>query len=222
MIKANTTIISFKDIPALSAAAVRSVLLVRHSMRESLQNGNYDPGLTPEGHSYAVECGKFLAGWKDVCCGASARKRTFETIQDLLKGANIDGGEIAVVPEIFDTALFRSEAEFNRAIDEGNIQALLRRYYETGEAPGMVDMKLFTDRLISRLTVSAHKKNQLLASHDIIIVTLLHALNVHTFVPEDWFGYVHGAFLAQESDGSWQIYYAVPDKDNRKKYTLFI
>ena len=222
MVKANTNIISFKDVPQLSEAAEQSVLLVRHSMRESLQNGNYNPGLTPEGHSYAVECGKFLSGWKNVCCGASARKRTFDTVKDLLKGANIDGGKIIEVPEIYDAALFVSEEEFNRSIDEGDIHGLLRTYFTTGDAPGMVNIKTFTDKLIARLTMKAEKKNLLLASHDIVIVALLHTLGVHHFVQDDWCGYIQGAFLTRDSSGNWQIYYVVPDKENRKKYTLFI
>ena len=61
IVKANTNIISFNEIPKLANESQRSVLLVRHSMRESLQNGNYDPGLTTEGHNYAIECGKLLA-----------------------------------------------------------------------------------------------------------------------------------------------------------------
>ena len=222
MIKANTNIISFNEIPALSEKSVRSVLLVRHSMRESLQNGNYDPALTPEGHSYAVECGKFLAGWRDVCCGASARRRTFDTVSDLLKGANISCEKITEVPEIYDAALFESVEEFNRSIDDGDIHELLRIYFETGDAPGMVNIKIFTEKLLDRLTSGAEKKNQLLASHDIVIVALLHTLGVHRFVQDDWCGYIHGAFLAQDTDGTWQVYYTVPDKENRKKYTLFI
>ena len=66
------------------------------------------------------------------------------------------------------------------------------------------------------------KKNQLLATHDIVIVALLHTLGVHKFVQDDWCGYVQGAFLAQDNQGNWQVYYAVPDKENRQKYTLFI
>ena len=222
MIKANTNIISFRDIPQLSEKSVRSVLLVRHSMRETLQNGNHDPALTPEGHSYAVECGKLLSGWSDVCCGASARRRTFDTVKDLLKGANISCGEIAVVPEIYDAALFVSEEEFNRSIDDGDIHEMLRVYFETGDVSGMVNIKLFTEKLIARLTGSAEKKNLLLGSHDIVIVALLHTLGVHHFVPDDWCGYIHGAFLTLDADGNWQAYYAVPDKENRKKYALFI
>ena len=222
IVKANTNIISFNEIPKLANESQRSVLLVRHSMRESLQNGNYDPGLTTEGHNYAIECGKLLAQWSDVSCGASARKRTIDTIKDLLEGANIDGGNIELVPEIYDAAMFESEEIFNLSIDNGEIPKLLQIYFATGNAPGMVNMKLFTNRLLKRLTSNQGKKNQLLATHDIVIVALLHTLGVHKFVQDDWCGYVQGAFLAQDNQGNWQVYYAVPDKENHQKYTLFI
>ena len=48
-------LLSFRDIPALADRAERSVLLLRHSMRESLNHGT-DPVLTPEGTAFARQC----------------------------------------------------------------------------------------------------------------------------------------------------------------------
>ena len=223
MIKANTDIISFNEIPALSEAAERSVFLVRHSMRESLKNGNLEPGLTPEGHSYAIECGRKLAGWQNVSYGASPRRRTMETMRDLIKGAGLPEAEITPCPAIYDAAMYNSEEDFSSFLEHHDVSAILKLYYSTGNAPGMVDLNEFSAKLITFLTQPRPGvKNLLLTSHDIVIVALLQTLGVRQFVLDDWCGYVHGAFLTQHSDGKWQAYYAVPDKENRKKYSLFI
>ena len=78
----HTQILSFKDMPILAKQYDRTVLLLRHSMRESLNNG-MDPGLTPEGRNYALQCGSFLTGLEEVSFGSSPRKRTIETAQAL-------------------------------------------------------------------------------------------------------------------------------------------
>ena len=67
MINIHKEMISFEDAAKLSAVSEQSVLLVRHSYRESLVNGNHDPGLTAAGYEYAVECGKFLKDMKNHC-----------------------------------------------------------------------------------------------------------------------------------------------------------
>ena len=41
-------------IPAIADKAARTVLLVRHSIRESLRAGSVDPDLTPEGAELAM------------------------------------------------------------------------------------------------------------------------------------------------------------------------
>ena len=48
-------ILSFGEISSLAAGSERSVLLLRHSMRESLNHGT-DPVLTPEGTAFAHQC----------------------------------------------------------------------------------------------------------------------------------------------------------------------
>ena len=222
MIQPNSEIVSFSEIPALSEKAVRSVLLVRHSMRESLQNGNLDPGLTPDGHKYALECGKLLSGWQDVCCGASMRRRTIETVRDLVRGANLPEQEIAPCPAIYDASMFTSEEDFAACLAQDNIHELLGHYFATGNAPKMIDIEQYTAQVTSFLTSEAPAKNLLLSSHDIVIVALLQTLKVRQFQQDDWCGYIQGAFLSLNHDNNWQIHYAVPDKEKRQKYALFI
>lgn len=55
-----------------------------------------------------------------------------------------------------------------------------------------------------------------------ITATLLLPLKVYPFSMDDWCGYVQGAVLTLSADGRWTVAYVVPDKNNRKKYSLFI
>ena len=225
MINVNKEIISFKEIPLLSENAGKSVLLLRHSYRESLQHGNLDPGLTAEGWEYAVECGTFLKGMKDVCFGASPRKRTIQTVQALIKGGELCEGEplIATFPQLHDTAMFSPPEMLGVSIAENTLSQLLRTYYATGNAPSMIGLEEFAGGLADFLTGTEFgKKNVILATHDIVLIALLSFFRVYPFREEDWCGYVQGAFLYSDKNGQWTICYAVPDKATRKECKLFV
>ena len=217
-------IISFAEIPALAEKSRRSVLLLRHSIRESLVNGNYDPGLTAEGRKYAVDCGKLLTGLKDAGFGASPRRRTMETAQALIEGGNFQiPQEIRSCPEIYDHSMFESPQALEQAIDNGTIPMLFHQYFATGKAEGMIDAELFVAGLLDFLTKSEFKtKNTILCTHDIVIVTLLYFSKVRLFTPDDWCGYVQGAALFQGNDDSWRLAYTVPDAASRQPYSLFV
>ena len=218
MFNVNKKIISFNEIPALAEKASKSVLLVRHSYRESLQGGNLDPGLTEEGWEYAVACGRFLKGLKEVCFGASPRKRTFQTVQALIEGGELGPGDsfIEACPRLHDTSLFSPPEMLGVTVADNTLVPLLRKYYATGSAPSMIDLKDYLTQ------TEFEKKNVILASHDIVLIALLTYFKVYPFREDDWFGYVQGAFLFADSTGQWTIAYAVPDKENRKECKLFV
>lgn len=223
MIQINHEILSFYDFTAVAERSVKTVLLVRHSYRESLKNGSHDPGLTPEGWEYAKECGALLKGLKDVCYGSSRRQRTLQTIEALREGGELEQGEIRICPEIFDTAIFQKPEDLDITIDNGSLPRLLQSFYMTGKAERMIDLPVYHKKLFSFLTeTSFEKKNVILASHDNIVAALLLPLNVYPFQQSDWCGYVQGAALYQSADGDWTIGYIVPDKTKRKKHALFI
>lgn len=218
-------IISFKDIPAITEKSQKSVLLIRHSYRKSLQNGNPDPELTPEGWDYAVQCGSFLKGMKNVCFGSSPRRRTFQTIEGIIKGGELGDANsiIKSYPCLHDTAMFSPPEELMRTVEDHTLPQLLKTYYTTGKAPSMIDLPVFAENLASFLTTTEfEKKNAILASHDIILIALLSFYKVYPFREDDWCGYVQGAFFYQDQAGKWTIAYAVPDKDNRTKCKLFV
>jgi broad specificity phosphatase PhoE len=225
MFNVNKEIISFNEIPALAEKASKSVLLVRHSYRESLQGGNLDPGLTVEGWDYAVECGRFLKGLKEVCFGTSPRKRTRQTVQALIEGGELAPREsvIEAFPQLHDTSLFSPPEMLGVTVADNTLVSLLRKYYTTGSAPSMIDLKDYASSLAEFLTQTEfEKKNVILASHDIVLLALLTYFKVYPFREDDWFGYVQGAFLSSDSAGRWTIAYAVPDKENRKECSLFV
>ena len=215
-------ILSFREIPALAERAAKSVVLLRHSMRESLNKGS-NPGLTPDGTAYARQSGTFLTGLRDAGFGASPRKRSIETAAALRLGMDGTEGEIRTYQDIADTFMFVAPDGLDQAIRSGRIPEMLREYYFSGHTDGMKDLKDFSAGLLRFLTETDFPdRNTILISHDIVIVSLLAPLKVYPFRPADWCGYVQGAALFRSPDGNWSIYYTVPDLASRKETALFI
>ena len=221
MLNVNKNIFSFADAVTTAACSSRSVLIVRHSFRESLVNGNYDPGLTSAGWDHSVACGKLLKDLPDVAFGSSSRKRTVETMQGLIRGAGFSEQEIAPYPLLHDTAMFTKAENLEIAIERGMVPSLLKEYFSTGTAPGMRHINEYVPELLTSLTAPSSAPNLLLCTHDIVIVALLSFFKVYNFTPEDWCGYIQGAFLYRQN-GTWNIAYAVPDKSKREPYSLFV
>jgi len=215
-------ILSFRDIPALAERSERSVVLLRHSMRVSLNHGT-DPGLTPEGTAFARQCGTLLAGLSEAGFGASPRKRALLTAEALKQEIDPAAGETAVFPELADTAMFVRPDMLDIALRNSKIPAILREYYTTGHTEGLIDRKDFASGLMQFLTSRDFKsRNTILITHDILIVCLLTHLKVYPFEFNDWCGYIQGAALFRSTDGVWSIRYTVPDAANRPKTALFV
>ncbi len=215
-------ILSFRDIPALAERSEKSVLLLRHSMRVSLNHGT-DPVLTPEGTAFARQCGTLLAGLSEAGFGASPRKRAILTAEALKQEIDPAAGKTAVFPEISDTAMFMRPDMLDIALRNSNITDLLREYYTTGHTEGLIDRKDFASGLLQFLTsTDFESRNTILITHDILIVCLLTHLKVYPFEFSDWCGYVQGAALFRSANGIWSIRYAVPDAANRPKTALFV
>ena len=215
-------ILSFREIPGRAAGAERSVLLLRHSMRESLTHGT-DPVLTSEGTAFARQCGRLLSGFQNAGFGASPRKRAILTTEALKQEISPAPAETAIFPEISDTAMFMKPDLLDVALKKHNIPDILQEYFTTGHAEGLIDRKDFASGLLQFLTnTDFQKRNTILITHDILIVCLLTQLKVYPFVMDDWCGYIQGAALFRSSDGTWSIYYTVPDAENRPKTAVFV
>lgn len=217
----HSEILSFSDMPLLAEKFDKTVLLLRHSMRKSLNHG-LDPGLTAEGRNYALRCGKLLTELADVSFGASPRKRTIETAQALQQGGKTGDSPINIYTEIQDTALFTHPENLEIAIKSGKVPEILKEYFTTGKAPGTIGLADSSAKLLNFLTQTKFKtRNTILLSHDIICAALLLPQKVYPFKLDDWCGYIQGAALLI-TDGTCHLHYIVPSAEERQKSALFV
>lgn len=218
----NRSAVYYRDIPALADESVRTVLAVRHSIRESLR-GSIDPGLTDEGIELAKRCGGELAKLGDVSFGVSPRLRTRQTAQYMIEGGGFPVRPVLECPELVDTSIFEQETDLVEMLRTRSTEKSLREYYATGHTAGLKDLKPFGEGLAHYLTGTEFATDRtILVTHDVLIIDILMALDVRAFTPEDWCGYLHGVLLTQDRSGAWTAAYAVPDHDEGKTYRLFV
>lgn len=212
------------DIPALADASDRTVLVVRHSIRESLRAGSVDPDLTPEGAELARRCGRLISGLgKDTVFAASPRTRTRRTAQYMMEGGGFPRQEVRDCPKLGDLTIFAHPVDFEAMLRDHNTEPVMREYFSTGHAEGLKDMRPFAEELLSFLTGTPFPASRtVIVSHDVLAMSILSALGVRRFLIEDWCGYLHGVLLTRGRDGKWTAAYAVPDFDAGKKHRLFV
>ena len=222
-IRINPAPVLFSDIPALAETSDRTVLMVRHSIRESLRAFSIDPALTPEGEELARRCGKLLSGLGDVSFGASPRRRTRDTARCLIEGGGFRANDIRDCPEIGDMTIFQHEVDFEAMLRTHNTENVMREYFSTGHAEGLKDMRPFGAQILTFLTSEVFRSpRSVFVSHDVLAMAALGALGVRTFSNDDWCGFLHGILLSRDADGVWTAAYAIPDFDEGKKYRLFV
>ena len=212
------------SIPAIADRSVRTVLLVRHSIRESLRAGSVDPDLTPKGADLAMRCGRLLAGFGgDVLFGASPRTRTRNTALCMMKGGGFRPRPVRDCPELGDLTIFSHPVNFEAMIRTRNTEIVMREYFSSGHAEGLKDMRPFAAELLEFLTETPFPAARaVFVSHDVLAMSILSALDVRRFSVDDWCGYLHGLLLTQDGNGIWTAAYAVPDFDAGKKHRLFV
>ncbi|MBO7090079.1 MAG: phosphoglycerate mutase family protein [Lentisphaeria bacterium] len=212
------------SVPALADDSDRTVLVLRHSIRESLRAGSVDPDLTPEGVALAERCGRLLAGLgNDVFFAASPRTRTRRTAQCMLEGGGFPRRDVRDCPELGDLTIFSRPVDFEAMLRDHNTVPVMREYYSTGHAEGLKDMRPFAEELLRFLTGTPFPASRtVIVSHDVLAMAILSALGVRSFTIEDWCGYLHGVLLTRGRDGIWTAAYAVPDFDAGKKHRLFV
>ena len=213
------------SISSLADVSDRTVLVLRHSIRESLRAGSVDPDLTPEGADMAKRCGRLLAGLgNDVSFAASPRTRTRRTAQCMMEGGGFPRHGVRDCPELGDLTIFARPVDFEAMLRDHNTEPVMREYYSTGRAEGLKDMRPFAEELLSFLTGTPFPASRtVIVSHDVLAMAILSALGVRSFTIEDWCGYLHGVLLTRgRGDGIWTAAYAVPDYDAGKKHRLFV
>jgi broad specificity phosphatase PhoE len=223
-IAANPDPVFLGNISAVADNSVRTVLVVRHSIRESLRAGSVDPDLTPEGAELAMRCGRLLAGQGgDVLFGASPRKRTRNTALCMMKGGGFPSRPVIECPELGDLTIFSRPVDFEAMLRTHRTDVVLREYFTTGHAEGLKDMRPFAAELLKFLTETPFPSARMVfVSHDVLAMSILSALGVRSFSLDDWCGYLHGVLLTQGRDGKWTAAYAVPDYDAGRTYRLFV
>ena len=212
------------SVSAIADASERTVLVLRHSIRESLRAGSVDPDLTPEGEELAVRCGRLLSGLgTDVLFAASPRTRTRRTAQCMMEGGGFPRKAVRDCPELGDLTIFSRPVDFEAMLRTRNTENVMREYYSTGHAEGLKDLRPFAAELAGFLTGTPFPASRtVIVSHDVLAMTVLSALGVRTFSVDDWCGYLHGLLLTRGRDGVWTAAYAVPDYDAGKKHRLFV
>lgn len=222
-ITVSRTPVLFKAIPAIADKSVRTVLMVRHSIRESLRAFSVDPALTPEGEELARRCGELLSDLGDVTFGASPRRRTHETARCLIEGGGFRSREVRDCPEIGDMTIFSRPVDFEAMLRTHNTENVMREYFSTGHAEGLKDLRPFAAQILGFLTDPCSGASRtVFVSHDVLAMAVLTALGVRTFTIDDWCGYLHGILLTQNGDGVWTAAYTLPDCDFGKKHRLFV
>ena len=212
------------NIPAIADGSVKTVLMVRHSIRESLRAGSVDPDLTPEGAELARRCGRLLAGLGgDVLFGASPRTRTRNTALCMMRGGGFRPRPVCDCPELGDLTIFSRPVDFEAMLRTRNTEIVMREYFSTGHADGLKDMRPFAAELLEFLTETPFPASRaVFVSHDVLAMSVLSALGVRTFSVDDWCGYLHGLLLTLDRCGTWTAAYAVPDFDAGKRHRLFV
>ena len=213
----------FGDIPALAEKSVATVLMLRHSIRESLRAASVDPALTPEGEELARRCGTLLSGLGDASFGASPRRRTRETARCLIEGGGFRTQDVLDCPEIGDLTIFSHPVDFEAMLRTHNTENVMREYFDTGHANGLKDLDPFAEQILNFLTAEhPGPRRTVFVSHDVLAMAVLTALGVRRFTLDDWCGYMHGVLLTRDADGGWTAAYTLPDYDAGKKYRLFV
>ncbi len=222
-VRINSEPVLYSAIPALAERSARTVLMVRHSIRESLRALSIDPVLTPEGKELARRCGKLLSGLGDASFGASPRERTRDTARCLIEGGGFRTRDIRDCPEISDMTIFQHEVDFEAMLRTHNTENVMREYYATGHAEGLKDMRPFGAQILEFLTSDVFGTPcSVFVSHDVLAMAALAALGVRGFSNDDWCGFLHGILLTRDADGVWTAAYTLPDYDVGKKFRLFV
>ena len=203
-----------------TATPGRTILLLRHAQRPSIAKD--DPtfgehlGLTEAGEQAALDLGRRLRGLGPSAFAASPMRRTRETAHTVARGmerhdALVHDAPVAGLGGLWITDLAATHRQY---AEEGSAAAT-DRYLRDGRFDGYRSVADGTRRMADWfVTTDFGERHALVFSHDIFIAAFLQGLGVRQFDSAHWVGYLQGAALAQDSDGSWSAFYCVPDKLN--------
>ena len=201
-----------------TATPGRSVLLLRHAQRPSIAVD--DPtfgehlGLTEAGEQAALDLGRRLRGLGPCAFAASPMRRTRESARAVARGMAHPEPDVHDAPEAGLGGLWITDlAATHRQYAVEGAGPATDRYLREGRFEGYRSVADGT-RLMADwfATTDFGAPHALVFSHDIFIAAFLQGLGVRQFDSANWVGYLQGAALAQDADGSWSAFYCVPDK----------
>ena len=201
-----------------TATPGRTVLLLRHGQRPSIAPD--DPtfgehlGLTEAGEKAALDFGRRLRGIDPCAFAASPMRRTRDTARAVARGMERHDAAVRDAPEAGLGGLWVTDlaATHRQYAIEGAAPAS-DRYLRNGRFEGYRSVADGTRLMLDWFAAADFgARHALVFSHDIFIAAFLQGLGVRRFDSTNWVGYLQGAALAQDADGSWSAFYCVPDK----------
>ena len=215
--------IDWRECAARAAApgAGRCVLMVRHGERPPIAENDAtfgeSLGLTDAGRAMALACGRDLAATgrpADWVFAASRYRRTVLTAQTVAEGAGRAGAPVAPLAEISLPGLWiedmpETHRSYRRFGTAEFTDMFMRGEATGGYLPIPESTRLAMD-WIRRTDFGA--RCALLVTHDIFLAAFLQGLGAGEFRSTHWVGFLQGAALFENPDGSWTADYCVPDK----------
>lgn len=215
--------IDWKEAAARAAApgARRCVLMVRHGERPPIAENDAtfgeSLGLTEAGRGLSLACGRDLAAagraadWSFL---ASRYRRTTLTAATVAEGAGRAGAPVAACDEISLPGLWISDMPETHRSYRKYGTAEFTDMFMRGEATGGYLPIPESTRLAMDWIRGADfgSRCALLVTHDIFLAALMRGLGVFPFDSAHWVGFLQGAALFEEADGSWRVDRLVPDK----------
>lgn len=206
---------------AAGAGARRCVLMARHGERPPIAENDATfgetLGLTDAGRALAFACGRDLAAAgrpADWAFGASRYRRTMLTAETVAEGMGRAGAPVAALPEISLPGLWISDMPETHRNYRRFGTAAFTDMFMRGEATGgylpIPESTRLTMDWIRRADFGA--RCAVLVTHDIFLAALLQGLGAGEFRSERWVGFLQGAALFENGDGSWTADWLVPDK----------
>ena len=199
--------------------------MVRHGERPHLSPDDSTFGdalsLTDAGRQMARDAGALLRAATpgrtptaaDWFLGASPKTRTRQTVAFMAESMGIADPAVIDVPELGIPGIWMTDAALAHAyhVREGG-RAFNDRICVQGYGEGYYPQEEIYRRILdwlNRFPFSA--RYGLFSTHDLFLALFLQGAGVEVFRADRWVGYLQGAALFEQPDGSWQVDYCVPD-----------
>lgn len=191
----------------------RVAIIIRHSIRGPIGEGDEDVPITEEGRHCAKLLGERLA-WKGPLIARSSPKlRCVQTAEEVLKGYRSKNPDIETSFQGFNqslAAMLHSDEfrpEISELIDEIQKAAYNQSSKEWNISPNLVEASktisnAVLERLLDILKKSPEGTLNLFVDHDLHIILLRENTHGGRFINKRWLDFLDGIVLTSEDGGS--------------------